>query len=154
MLSSTCHQFCVNELLQKLPTGLDIFYIGKTQTGKPGSGHSQDRELATPSTAQKTHLVHPFDDSYGVSQLLVVAFSYDILILQTKNQNKENHDVFPNIIFTPTAREELSRKPSLELSQSLKNFIFKSYLLCYSYYNAFQFYLHLTKSNSGPIWMK
>lgn len=119
ILASLCSLACVISFAQinSYKNYLQVwtfFYIGKTQTGKPGSGHSQDREPASPRTASKTYLVHPFDDSDGVSQLLVVAFSYDILILQTKNKNQENHNVFPNITFTPTTREELSMKPSFE----------------------------------------
>lgn len=92
-------------------------FKAKTQTANPHwaplcAFAGWEAGLAT--TALKTHLVHSFDSSYGISQLLIVAFSYDLLILQTKNKYSEHHTVFPNRTLTPS--KGLSIKPSFRSS--------------------------------------
>ena len=100
--------------------GVDRSSKPKTQTGnhqQAQSVHSQDVKLALPLIALDTHLVHSFDNCYGISQLLIVAFSYGVLILQTKNKYNEHHSVFPNMTLIPT--KGLSIKPLLRSSQIL-----------------------------------
>ena len=65
----------VNRDLKTEQTALQSQKHGRGPHSEPHSVRSQDVTLAWSVTALKTHLVCSFDNSYGISQLLIVAFS-------------------------------------------------------------------------------